>query len=50
MDNPFSIIDERLANIEKCLAKIMSVIFESPVSKSTVETDISLLLMNWQHI
>ena len=30
MDNPFSIIDERLANIEKCLAKIMSVISENP--------------------
>ena len=30
MDNPFSIIDERLANIEKCLAKIMSVISVVP--------------------
>lgn len=30
MDNPFTIIDERLANIEKCLAKIMSVISENP--------------------
>lgn len=30
MDNPFLIIDERLANIEKCLVKIMSVISEAP--------------------
>ncbi len=30
MDNPFSIIDERLANIEKCLAQLMSVILDKP--------------------
>ena len=44
MDNPFSITDERLENIEKCLAKIMSVISEFPVSKSTAETNISFTI------
>jgi hypothetical protein len=30
VDNPFSIIDERLANIEKCLAQLVSVILNKP--------------------
>ncbi len=30
MDNPFSIIDERLANIERCLAQLMSAVLDKP--------------------
>jgi excisionase family DNA binding protein len=30
MDNPFSIIDERLANIERCLDLLMSAVLDKP--------------------
>jgi excisionase family DNA binding protein len=30
MDNPFSILDERLANIERCLAQLMSAVLDKP--------------------
>jgi excisionase family DNA binding protein len=30
MDNPFSIIDERLANIERCLTQLMSAVLDKP--------------------
>jgi excisionase family DNA binding protein len=42
MDNPFLIIDERLANIEKCLAKIMSVISEAPQQVQSSVNDVKL--------
>lgn len=43
MDNPFLIIDARLENIEKCLAKIMSVI-EGPVTNTQLQDKVEISL------
>jgi excisionase family DNA binding protein len=46
MDNPFLMIDERLANIEKCLAKLTSGILDKPhqrlVERVEVETRLTI--------